>query len=80
MGYKGFPVLASHQPFHVVKGVVVDYLHCVLLGVVKTLLNIWLDTSHRAQEYYIGNKVNAGFDCTETIIYPCYCLPNRPKT
>ena len=33
LGYKGFPVMASHPPFDAVSGMVTDYMHCVLLGV-----------------------------------------------
>ena len=35
MGYEGVPIFVLYPPFHLVRGVVVDYLHCVLLGVVK---------------------------------------------
>ena len=57
MGYKGFPVLAGHQPFHAVKGMVTDYMHCVLLGVTKTLLKLWMDTGNCEKGFYIGKEV-----------------------
>ena len=56
MGYKGCPVLALHSGFDI-NGMVTDYLHCVLLGVSKTLLTLWLDSSNADKEFYIGNKV-----------------------
>jgi len=31
-----------HQPFHIVKGFVVNYMHMVLLGVVLEYFNLWL--------------------------------------
>ena len=43
--------------FDPVAGVVTDYLHCVLLGVTKLLLNYWFDRSNRRKKCYIGNKV-----------------------
>ena len=52
--------------FDVVKGVVVDYMHGILLGVVKTLVQLWFDVvEHRNfykenkkyPDYFIGEKV-----------------------
>ena len=49
----GFPILGWHPNFDVVKGMVTDYLHCVLLGVTKTLLNSWLDPKNSSFDFYI---------------------------
>ena len=57
MGYRGFPILALHRPFHLVDGVVVDYLHCVLLGVVKMVMELWFNTTNRNKPYFISKKV-----------------------
>lgn len=56
MGYKGFPALAEHRPFNVVKGVVIDCLHCVLLGMSTMLLNTWLNTSNAQKPFYLGRE------------------------
>lgn len=58
LGYKGFPILCWHPNFDVVKGMVTDYLHCVLLGVTKTLLNSWLDPKNSSFDFYIGREVS----------------------
>ena len=58
LGYKGFPILGWHPNFDVVKGMVMDYLHCVLLGVTKTLLNSWLDPKNSSFDFYIGKEVS----------------------
>lgn len=47
-----------HPPFDIVKGIVVDYMHTVLLGVVPALLNLWLSKENKDKPYFIGNKVN----------------------
>ena len=39
------------------KGIVIDYLHCVLLGVTKMLVKFWFDAKHRDTHFYIGDKV-----------------------
>ena len=56
-GIVTLPILALHRPFHLVNGVVVDYLHCVLLGVTKMLTEFWFDKAHKGKPYHIGNKV-----------------------
>ena len=40
------------------KGVATDYLHCLLLGVSKTLIEFWFDKKNRRERFYIGKKVN----------------------
>ena len=42
MGYKGVPILAIYKPFNLVTGMVVDYMHCILLGVTKRLTESWI--------------------------------------
>ena len=56
LGYKGFPILALHPPFHLVNGITTDYLHCVLLGVTKMLIEYWFQKNSR-KAFYIGRKV-----------------------
>ena len=38
-------------------GIPIDYMHCVLEGVVKALLKYWIDSSHHGNPYYIGRSV-----------------------
>ena len=51
-GVKGPSVLNIY--INIVKHAVIDYMHCVLLGVVKQLLDIWLDPSNSSYNYYIN--------------------------
>ena len=48
-GVKCFSVLHVLQPFDLVSGVVVDYMHCVLLGVIRKLLSLWFNPSNHCQ-------------------------------
>eukprot|EP00112_Aurelia_sp_Birch-Aquarium-sp1_P007437 Seg1810.6 transcript_id=Seg1810.6/GoldUCD/mRNA.D3Y31 product="hypothetical protein" protein_id=Seg1810.6/GoldUCD/D3Y31 len=50
--------LASMPWFHYVDGMVPDYMHGCLLGVMKTLLYLWFSPSSSGKEYFIGNKIN----------------------
>ena len=38
-------------------------MHCVLLGVTKYFLNIWLQKSNRQTPFYIGNQVGSQSNC-----------------
>ena len=54
-GINGISVLYLHPFFDLANGPVLDSLHCIYLGVVKTLLNLWFEG--RGHPYYIGDKV-----------------------
>lgn len=45
------------QYYDLVKGTVVDYMHCVLEGVTKSLINLWFSTSLKTEPFNISNKV-----------------------
>lgn len=45
-------------PLHdVIRGTVVDYMHCVCEGVVDQLISQWLNKSNSKQSFYLGSKV-----------------------
>jgi len=48
---------ATLQHFDVVDGVAVDYMHGMLLGVGKQLLNLWLDSKFNGKEWYCGTLI-----------------------
>lgn len=56
-GIKGASILFLHKPFNVVKGVGIDSLHIIFLGVVSDLLKYWFDKQHRTSAYSIFSKV-----------------------
>ena len=43
--------------FDVIRGTVVDYMHCVCEGVVDQLISRWLDKSNSKLSFYLGSKV-----------------------
>ncbi|XP_060564666.1 uncharacterized protein LOC132723884 [Ruditapes philippinarum] len=56
-GVKGFTVLTDVSYFDIIKCVTVDYMHCVLLGVQKMLLQLWTDNGNKNEKFYIGDYV-----------------------
>lgn len=65
-GVKGASVLAAHPHFDLCRGMVIDVMHCVYLGVIaKTLMGLWLNVEHRSAPYSIRRQVNARLAHTE---------------
>ena len=54
-GIKGKSVLCD--VVDLVKGVPIDYMHCVLEGVTKWLVNKWFTSSNHGLPFYIGRRV-----------------------
>ena len=54
-GVKGFSVLLKVPQFDIIKGISIDYMHCVLLRVMKCLLYLWLYAKHKGCDYFIGS-------------------------
>ena len=38
--------------YNIVQGNVIDYMHCVLLGVTKMLLQLWFNSKHSHELWY----------------------------
>lgn len=51
-GVKGYSVLHLVKSFDIIDGNPIDYMHCVLLGVVKKLFNLWFESTHHHCEWY----------------------------
>ena len=43
--------------FDLALGFPVDWMHCVLLGVSKSLMNFWILNKYHKENLYLGNKV-----------------------
>ena len=56
-GVKGYSWFMFIPGFDIIKGIAVDYMHCVLLGVTKTLMTLWFDKSHTAEFWNISKRV-----------------------
>ena len=57
VGIKGCSPLSWLHDFDLVKQTPVDYMHCVLLGVSKMLINLWFNSRNKSKLYYIGHHV-----------------------
>ncbi|KAJ1528955.1 hypothetical protein ONE63_007323 [Megalurothrips usitatus] len=57
-GIKGTSVMTMVPTFNIVTGFVIDYMHCISLGVTKTCLHLWLDKKRSKEPYYIRNSLD----------------------
>jgi hypothetical protein len=55
-GVKGPSVLMLLPKFDVAKSFVPDYMHAVLLGVVRSFMFLWFDSSSSKYEFYLGRE------------------------
>ena len=56
-GLKGSNGLTTLPGFNLVTGVVPDYMHGVLMGVTKSLMNCWFSSQHSKKPYYVGKDL-----------------------
>ena len=63
--------------FDLVRGTAIDYMHCILLGIVRRLLGLWLDTRNHNKEYYIGHLISL-LDRRLLNIKPIYKVTRAP--
>ena len=56
-GFKGTSSLLNLQNYNIVTGTVPEYMHCVLLGVTKTLMTKWFSSVNSKKDYFIGNHL-----------------------
>mgnify|MGYP000609824795 FL=1 len=57
-GDKGFSWLSILQHHDIVRRTAIDYMHGVLLGVQKLLLNLWFKNTHSKEEFSLYHVVN----------------------
>lgn len=57
MGVKGHAFLARLPGFDIIRGVTIDYMHNVLLGVMKMLLHSWTNRDYKNMNWFVGDKM-----------------------
>jgi len=78
-GVKGTSVVLLLDTFHIINSLVPDYMHCVLLGVVKTFVEAWFDSSSFENEWYLGRHVKE-FDFRLMNIKPPSEITRTPRS
>lgn len=78
-GVKGSTWFMFVPSFDIIRGVALDYMHCILLGVMKMLLNLWFDKAYRNESFYAGNLIKT-VDERLTAISPPHYITRTPRS
>lgn len=78
MGVRDISCMIAATDFDLVNGFVVDYMHCVLLGIVRKLIELWFDSKNHEEPYYISKKYQRIFDHKLCSIKPISEIGVRP--
>lgn len=55
-GVKSISCMIAACDFDLINGFSIDYMHCALLGTMRHLMDLWLNTENHAEAFYISNK------------------------
>lgn len=77
-GIKGVSCAVAFDNFNIISGFCIDYMHLVLLGVLKTMLGFWLNTENCAETFYINPMKKRTLNERLLSIRPCYFITRRP--
>lgn len=78
-GVKGCSILMKLPQFDIVRAHTVDYMHCVLLGIMKMLLTLWFDVSH-AKETWSIRKCLSTINDRLSSLKPPYHISRKPRS
>lgn len=78
-GVKGFSWLSILQHHDIVRGTAIDYMHGVLLGVQKLLLNLWFSNTHSKEEFSLYNLVSVVDQCLKHML-PTLDITRLPRS
>lgn len=73
------PLIAAPQ-FDIINGFPIDFLHCVLIGVIPKLESLWYDTKNKGTAYYITTKNKHILNQRITSIKPPSMISRNPRS
>lgn len=80
-GIKGPSALMNLEGFDLVAGMSVEYMHCVLQGVVRQITELLFSSTSSRQAFYIGARQSvAKVDIRLRSIRPPHCITRLPRS
>ncbi|XP_061570030.1 uncharacterized protein LOC133423733 [Cololabis saira] len=79
LGVKGPSILCNLPDFNIIDGCVPDYMHSVLLGVVRSIATLWLNPENNQSPWYIGRSIEQ-IDAILTSIKPPCNISRVPRS
>lgn len=79
MGCKGVSFLTACPGLDIIRGIAVDYMHTVCLGVTSLMLKLWTSKEYKQKPWYIGMHVEE-LDKKLQQMTPPSCVGRLPNT
>lgn len=76
-GVNGLSPMIGFQHFNLVHSFTIDYMHGILLGLVKNMIELWIDPKHHKEQYYIQSNQKRIIDLRIASIKPCRFIGRR---
>lgn len=78
-GIKGVSALVAFKNFDIVDSIGLDYLHCILHGVVEKILDLWLNSHYSKKEFYLNKAKQVALNQLITHIKPPREINRKPS-
>lgn len=72
--------MIGFKHFDLIKGFAIDYLHMVLKGVLKNILDMWYDSKYNKWPYYLCNSKKKLIDKRLLCIQPTHEICRKPRS
>lgn len=79
-GIKGLSCMVGFMNFDLVDGFPIDYMHCALLGTMKKLLQLWLDSCFFQKDFHIDKHGAAVLNQRIMSIKPTSNITRKPRS
>ncbi|XP_069103063.1 uncharacterized protein [Argopecten irradians] len=79
LGIKGPCWFTKLGAYDFVKSNCIDYMHCVLLGITKRLINLWFSKEHAGKPFNVSDKVDK-VDSKIVKLQPPMTISRAPRT
>lgn len=79
-GIKQISCLVALDDFDLINGFCVDYMHAVLLGNVKKIMNLWIDKCNHNERFYIKPKLQPILNRRIINIKPISEVARKPRS
>lgn len=79
-GIKRVSCMVAAKHFNLIHGFSIDYMHNVLLGVMKKLMNLWLDSRNHTKPYYIKKQHQVILSNRLVSLKPVTEITRKPKS
>lgn len=79
-GIKELSCFIGLSYFDLVHGFSIDYMHCIVIGIMPYLLRLWLDSKNSKQFYYINKRKQRILNQRIKCIKPTSSITRKPRS